>query len=223
MNNKLKREPIPWVHKINPLVTSWTWETEHFIVVIYAEGLSEKKMYHWKISDKSSGQPVPFDSNQEVSFNACVDSVLEVIGKSYNRRLGYLAYAGDLATTFIIHDGRKLDLSPIVGQQVVVTLLDPDTNLEVQINGMFDIENYDAIVKTDEMSEARIAPISIIDIHKEFSSGSVLDSLTNQVKTSRAGRIIYEEWKKGCTGRPGFNPGTVEHSPGDKYCPIHNL
>lgn len=221
MNNK-KREPIPWVHRVNPLVTSWTWETDHFIVIIYAEGLSERKMFHWKISDKSSGQPVPFDSNQEQSFNACVESILEIIGKSYNRKLGYQKYAGDLSTTFTVFDGRRFDLSPLIGEQVIIRVMNPDGE-EIQVSGMFDIENYDIVLRSGELNESRITPSSIIDIEKEFNPVSALDQLGKKVRSSRAGRIFYEEWRKGCTGRPGFNAGTVEHSPGDKYCSIHNI
>lgn len=223
MNSKQSKLPIPWVHRTNPLMTSWIWDTPHFTITIYSEGMSAKKMFHWKISDKSSGTPTPFDSNQENNFNDCVESVLELIGKSYKRQLGYTAYAGSLATTFVLHDGRKIDLSSLIGEQVTVKVFQPETGEEVSVNGMFDIEHYDVVLRSGEMSEAHITPGSIIDIEKEFNPVSALDAISRNVRSSKGQRIFYEEWTKGCTGKPGFYGETVEHSPADKYCSIHNI
>jgi len=222
INKMAKREHIPWDHVTNPLVSSWVWETEHFIVTIFAEGLNVKKMYNWKINDKSSGRPVPFDSAPAASFQASVDAAVEVIAKSYPRELGYQAYAGELATTFTIHDGRKLDFATLIGNSVTLTARNADGQ-NTLLNGIFDIRNYDITIQTDESTISIIPPERIIDISKEYGSMSVLDSLTKNVKSTRNKRIFYEEWRKGCSGRPGFNPGTVEHGPADEFCGIHNI
>ena len=223
MNNKhVARKPIPWVHSSNPLVTSWIWETEHFIVTIYAEGLTSKKMYNWKINDKSQGRPVPFDSAAAESFNASVDGAIEVIGKSYPRDLGYQAYAGELATTFSVADGRRLNFAAVIGDAVILKAHDGQGG-EAIITGIFDIQNYDIVVQTGDNSHIVIPPSKIIDIRKEYGSMSVLDSLDVSVKTTKNKRIFHEEWRRGCTGKPGFNAGTVMHSPNDPFCPIHNL
>lgn len=224
MSNLKHRTPIPWVHKQNPLVTSWVWETDHFIVTIYAEGISHKKMFNWKINDKSHGVPVPFDSSDAASFNASVEAALEVIGKSYPRNLGYQEYAGSLATTFKLNDGRSLDLSSLIGETVsLVAQNDSDLHEDILLTGMLDIEHYDVTIRTGESTVARVTPSYIKDIRREFGMTSALDELGNSVKASKNRRIFYEEWRRGCTGKPGFNAGTVEHTPNDPFCPIHNI
>lgn len=222
MNNKVIRKPIPWQHRSNPLVTSWIWETDHFILTIFAEGLSVKKLYNWKINDKSSGQPVPFDSAPAQSFQASVDAAVEIIAKSYPRELGYSEYAGELATTFTVHDGRRLNFGPLIGDTVIVKAKKADGD-EAIITGIFDVKNYDIFVQTGENQGVIIPPERIVDIRKEYGSLSVLDSLESKVKSTRNKRIFHEEWQRGCTGRPGFNPGTVEHGPADPYCSIHGF
>jgi hypothetical protein len=218
----IARTPIPWVYKANPIITTWVWETEHFILTVYAEGLLAKKLYNWKIGDKTRGKTVPFDSSNSDSFNTSVDAALEVIGKSYPRDLGYQQYTGELSTTFVIADGRKLDFSSLIGETVVVRAHDGEGG-ETVLNGVFDVRNYDFFVQTAEKTGAVIPPTKVIDIRKEYGSMSALDALEATVKTTKNNRIIHQEWVKGCTGRPGFNPGTVAHSPNDSYCPIHNL
>lgn len=223
MSSFNSRKPIPWLHRSNPLVTSWIWDTPHFTVTIYAEGTNVKKMYHWKINDKSSGAPVPFDSSDGDSFNDCVDMVLEVIGKSYKRSFGYQEYAGALATTFKISGGRELDLSSLIGENVTLTARSDASSESVLISGMFDIEHYEVVIRTGETSIAKVTPSYIIDIHKEFGIASAIDEIDNQVKASKNKSIVYEEWQRGCTGKVGFNVGTVEHSSNGPYCPVHRL
>ena len=222
MNNSLSRKSIPWSHHTNPLVSSWIWETPHFILTIFAEGLSSKKMYNWKINDLSQGYSVPFDSAPAESFQASVDAAIEIIAKSYPRELGYQAYAGELATSFIIADGRKLNFASIVGESVILTARTADGEDSI-INGLFNIRNYDILIQTGEDTGVIVPPERIVDVKKEFGSMSILDSLANNVKSTRNKRIFYQEWTKGCSGRPGFNPGTVEHGPNDPYCSIHNI
>jgi len=223
MNNFKHRRPIPWFHRTNPLVTSWIWDTDHFTVTIYAEGTNARKMYHWKINDKSSGTPVPFDSSAGDSFADCVDTVLEIIGKSYKRTFGYQEYAGDLATTFKVHDGRVIDLSSLIGENVSLVARDDSSSEPMLITGMFDIQHYDVVIRTGETSVSTITPSFIIDIQKEFGTMSALDELESGVKASKNKTIFYEEWRRGCTGRAGFNAGTVEHNANDAYCPIHGV
>lgn len=216
------RKPIPWIHNQNPLVTSWMWETDHFIVTIYAEGLTSRKLYNWKINDKSSGRPVPFDSAGVESFAASVDAAVEVIAKSYPRELGYQEYAGELATTFTVSDGRRVDLGKIIGDSVIIRAHDGYGG-EQLIMGTFDIRNYDISIQTGENELVIVPPEKVIDIQKEYGSTSVLNSLGNDIKSTKNKRIFHDEWRKGCTGKPGFNPGTVMHSPNDPFCPIHNI
>jgi hypothetical protein len=216
------RQPISWVHRSNPLITSWIWETPHFVLTIFAEGLNVKKMYNWKINDKSKGFPVPFDSAPAESFQASVDAAVEVIAKSYPRELGYQAYAGDLATTFTVGNGRRINFASLIGDMVVLTARNAN-NEDTLITGIFDIRNYDIVIQTGEATGVVIPPERVMAIHKEFGSTNVLDTLASDVKSSRNKRIFHEEWRKGCSGKPGFNAGTVEHAPNDPYCSIHNI
>lgn len=222
MNNRPTRAPIPWVHKSNPIVSTWVWETPHFILSIFAEGLSAKKMYNWKIVDKSSGIPRAFDSAPAISFPDAVDAAIEVIAKSYARELGYQAYAGELATTFSIANGKSYDFAPVIGESVIMKAYDVDGS-ETLITGLFDLLNYDFVVYTNGSSGVVVPPNKVIDILKEYGMSSLLNVHENGIKSSRKRGIIHEEWRKGCTGKAGFHAGTVEHGPNDKYCPIHGV
>lgn len=222
MNRSVTKVPIPWVHNSSPLVTSWVWETSHFILTIFAEGLNTKKMYNWKINDKSKGFPIPFDSAPAESFQSAVDTAIEIIAKSYSREYGYQAYAGELATTFTIANGAKLNFAPIVGIMVIVIAKNA-AGEETSTTGIFTIQNYDFVIQTTENTGVIIPPERVINISEEYGSMNILESLQNSVKTSRNKRIFYQEWVKGCTGRPGFNANTTEHAPNDPFCSIHNI
>lgn len=223
MNKKYSTEPIPWVHKPSNLVSSWLWETEHFIVNIFAEGLNTRPIYNWKISDKSSGYARIFETGADMSFNDATSSILEVIGKSYPRVLGYQAYTGALAATFTISTGKKHDFSNIIGETVVVKVLNSD-NDEIIITGVFDIQNYDFTI-TNGDSVLLVPPTRVVDVLKEYGMLSLINvqSESDAATRSKSGRIVHEEWRKGCTGKPGFRPGTTNHPPGTDYCSIHHI
>lgn len=222
MSKKIPQEPVPWIHKPSSLASSWTWDTPHFTVTIFAEGMMSKPMYNWKISDKSSGFSKPFENGIELSFAQAVNGVLEVIGKSYPRTLGYQAYAGALATTFTIADGKKYDFGSVIGETVILKALDAD-NREVTITGIFDIIHYEFAVSYGD-SQLMIPPSQVVDVLKEFGRSSLIkyDRNSEPTRTS-TGRIVHEEWQKGCTGKPGFRPGTTVHPPDAPYCSIHNI
>lgn len=220
------RKAIPWIHRTNPLVTSWVWETDHFVATIFSEGLGAgKKMFNWKINDKSSGASVPFESSASKDFNEAVEGLLEVIGKSYDRVLGYQEYSGDLATTFTVFTGQKIDLSPLIGETITLLIYNEHDELnDIMISGQFDISHYDIVLQADDQTTVKINPAYVKSIKKEYNLNEMIDELDKASKTaSRGRRIFYEEWRKGCTGRPGFNPGTTEHSIGDPFCSIHNV
>jgi hypothetical protein len=221
MNKTLEREPIPWEHKSSEKLSTWTWTTDHFVVKMFAEGLSTRKVYNWKILDKSTGFPRPFDNGVNLTFNEAVDTILESIGKSYARELGYLAYAGKYATTFQIADGKKYDFASVIGESVVARVLDKDGN-ETVITGLFDIQNYDFVVSNGDNSVI-LPPLKVVDILREFGMTSLIKTTLNEPTRSRTGRIVHEEWRKGCTGKPGFRPGTTQHSPSAPFCSIHGV
>lgn len=213
--------PVPWNHKPGSMASSWSWDTPHFMVTIFAEGMSSRPMYNWKISDKTSGFIKTFDTGMDLSFNEAANNVLEIIGKSYPRTLGYQAYAGPLATTFMISDGKKYDFSPAIGEKVIMKVLDTN-NREITLSGVFDISNYDfALTQGDGV--LLIPPTQVIDILQEFGHSSYIKFGDNSPSRSGTGRIVHEPWQKGCTGKPGFRPGTTVHPPGAEYCSIHGV
>ncbi len=224
MARQTVRKPIPWIMKSSAIVSSWSWETEHFIATVLAEGLSERKMYTWKIADKSSGHPVPFESNTTGSFDESVEELLDVIGKAYDRKLGYQAYAGTLATTFKVFDGRKIDFGPIIGRNVTMYIKnDADLDDDIILNGQLDVDHYDITIHTSDNTLTRVPPSYVKIINDEFSLSNALDENEINGRVSKNGKIFQGDWQRGCTGKPGFNPHTVVHGPGDQFCPIHQV
>lgn len=222
MNKQAATAPIPWDHKSSAIVSSWTWNTEHFTVTIFEEGLAARKMYNWKITDLSTGSPVIFDHGVAYDFSEAVDGILELIGKSYPAEYGYQAYAGKLATTFEISDGNKYDFRPAIGQSVIAKVYDAD-NKEITLTGIFNVLHYDFTLQSSGQTII-LPPMKVIDILKEFGMSSLIKTTYgDQVARSKSGRIVYEEWQKGCTGKPGFKPGTTIHPPGSLYCSIHGV
>lgn len=223
MNNLFtKRTPIPWDHQSSDVFASWNWRTPHFSATIIAEGLQAKKMYSWKILDKSSGFPKPFDNGVEMSFKEATDVICETIAKAYPQKLGYQQYAGNLAYTFQISDGQKYDFSPAIGETVILVVREDDGS-ETIFTGLFDIVNYDFSITVGEISRL-IPPLRVIDVKREFGMTSYIKSSNpNSAGRSKTNRIVYEEWTKGCTGKPGYRPGTTIHPPTAPYCSKHGV
>lgn len=218
------RKPIPWEYTDNASVKIWEWFTKDFKVTILSEG-SGRKSFGWKIIDCSQGRDIPFESSISNSFNEAVDTILELIGKSYTPSLGYGAYAGELATTFTVASGMKLDFAPLVGETVIVKVID-DNLVERILTGSLQISNYLIKIIVDSTSAVSVPPERIKDIQKEYGGISLIQGrLKNSPKatSTKLKRVFNTEYVRGCTGRPGFKPGTVEHGPGDPYCPIHNV
>lgn len=220
------RTPVPWIHQTNPLVTTWTWETSHFKALIIAEGLpAGKKMFSWKITDKTSGHPTPFDSSTAKDYRDAAEQVLEAIGKGYERILGYGDYAGELTTTFAVYDGRKVNLGPLIGEQVTLRVHDVSTpNNDMLITGQFDVQHHDICIYDGNGNATYVPPSYLKSIRREFSPAEAIEELWQEQQGRSPGmRVFHTEWRKGCTGKAGFREGTTEHSTNDPFCPIHNI
>lgn len=217
------RKAIPWEYDETGSIKIWRWLTNSFEVTVFSEG-SAKKTFGWRIVDRSQGRDIPFDSSTATSFNEAVESILELIGKSYEPSLGYQAYAGELATTFAISTGHKVDFAPLIGETVIVKVIEDDLEERI-IRGVLHVSNYVIRILTDSTSAVNIPPNRIRDVQKEYGGRSILDNSkkSSEVTSTRMKRVFNTEYTKGCTGRPGFKPNTVEHGPGDSYCPIHNV
>lgn len=220
------RTPVPWVHTSNTLVTTWTWETPHFKALIISEGLTGgRRMFSWKVTDKSNGNNTPFDSSTARDYKEASESVLEAIGKGYDRGLGYADYAGSLATTFPVFDGRKINLGPLIGETVTLQVYNVELpSDDLLITGQFDVHHHDVAVYDGNGNVTYVPPAYIKSIRREFSPAEALQDLwDSQESHSKGMRVFKTEWSRGCTGKPGFRQGTTEHSMNDPFCPVHNI
>ena len=220
----MSKKRIPWDFSESPLISVWVWNTKHFEARIFGEGKNDRKAYSWKIVDKTQGQEIPFDSNMVATFGEAQSEIVEVIGKSYDPRLGYQPYAGELATTFTLADGTRFNFGPIQGANVVVKYTDKAGEERVA-TGSIQVDHYDILLMQDAANALRLPPNKIRDITEEFSSVSYLQQKRQDQKYRPAGQkgVMNAEYKRGCTGRAGLQPHTVVHSSSDPYCPVHNV
>ena len=201
--------PIPWQHSSEDFGSVWLWETPHFVVTVNGNDRS----CYYTISDKSharAGTVRLLSDGQSASFEQAELLIRETLGKSYHPSLNYQHYAGPLATTFRLADGRDLDLAPYVDELVRVTVLNRDGS-RASYEGRAKVENYDLLLANDE-GQIRISPSFIADI--------ALSGVGRKaVPQNRLDRTVKGKMQPGCTGTPGFILGTVEHTGRD--CPIH--
>lgn len=214
----INRTSVPWIYADTLLVKSWTWKTTHFDAKILSGGNGDG--YSWKVTDKTGASPKTLNSGEELDFVAAEAQILELVGKAYPRSLGYHAYAGDLATTFVLQNGKKINLGSFSGSNVIVEVYNKNNpQTPYIVSGIFTLKNYKAIVKTDTNNIA-ISPEQIMNIRKEYNSDEAL--IVKSVNETALSRVINEEWRPGCTGQPGFRSGTLIHKAGDESCPFHD-
>lgn len=214
-------EAVPWVFTDSPFIKAWTWKTTHFEAKVLSSG--NKNDFTWKVVDTSGGEAKILGQGEAMNFQASEEEVLELIGKSYPRRLGYQKYAGHLATTFTLHNGKKIDLGVFYGQQVILTVFNKNAPMTpTTISGSISVSHYKVLIKTDRNSTVSIPPEYIMSIRKEFDTEESLIVEVDKQTAKNERRIFNEEWRRGCTGKPGFRIGTVIHAPSDEYCPIHD-
>ncbi len=213
-----ERRAIPWVFVDSPLLKAWTWTTPHFESKILSMGA--KDSYTWKVVDKTGSPSTVIGAGEFNSFTGAEEELLELIGKAYPISLGYQAYAGDLATTFVIRSGKKVDLSAYLGGNVIVDVFDKkNPEFPLTIVGLFSLSNYKVHIKTDRNSISVIPPEFIINIRREFDPSQMKE----KVESFGSRRVFNTEWVQGCTGHPGFVVGTVIHNPSDEFCSIHDI
>lgn len=223
----LTRTSPPWIFRNTPTMKEWIWDTPHFRAIINSD-ISDKgvqKPFLWSVDYKDEGNILlPLSSDIAHSFSRAEDNVAELVAKSFPRNLGYIEYAGNLAYTFQLGTGDRIDLTSLLGENVIITTRD-EQGEEGTFYGIFDIQNYDIIISSSDGSAYRIPPGYIISIYNEYNSQDLITpikEMQSKIKGKQA-RIIEGEWVPGCTGRPGFRNNTVEHSIGDPYCPVHNI
>jgi len=214
----MERKAVPWVFADSPLLKAWTWSTPHFEGKILSMG--SKDSFTWKVVDKTGSPSTVVGAGEMNNFAGAEEEILELIGKSYPLNLGYQVFAGDLATTFMLYNNKKVDLAAYLGSNVIVEVFDkrnPAQNLTIV--GLFALSHYKVHIKTDRNNVSIIPPEFIIDIRREFDP----TQMEEKIEEAGSRRVFKQEWVKGCTGHPGFMVGTVIHNPSDEFCPIHDI
>jgi hypothetical protein len=197
---------IPWKHQGDEITTLWTWDTEHFVITITGNVSS----VYFRIHDRASDQM--FFDGQSATFEQAEMVIRETIGKAYHPSLGYRAYAGALATTFMLATGDKKDLSRYIGRAVEVEVLNANGSKE-NYQGVAQIVNYYLELLTQKI-HIKVLPSHLLDI-RPLVEMKAIDSEYERI----SGRTFKGKYEKGCTGTPGFMENTLDHS--GLTCPIH--
>ena len=225
-------EPVPWTFTDSPGILLWTWITDHFVARITGtevandddpEGRRIIRSYGWDLSDKirmNQGLPRLLIEGNAPSFEEAEALVREHVGKCYDPRLGYRRFAGPLAFTFTLSTGDRVDVAEYMGTRCAVTVLMPDRT-ERTVSGTFDVSSYKwRLTSPEEVFE--ILPEHVVRITNRSEAAERATAITRNDSYSGIGRIYREEPKPGCTGKPGFMMGTVDHA-GAARCPIHEV
>lgn len=212
-------DSIPWRLGESTEISLWIWETEHFRAKIQTD--SYRVNFLWDIVDYSQGTSDPLTDGYTGSFSESEEMVREIIGKSYPPMLGYSKYAGRFATTFTIFNKDKIDFGPMIASKVIITVRVADKQgkiREKKIVGKLGVENYTVKVSPEHGNPIRIPPSRIISVKQEF--GGMAKPIQKE-DLGRTLRIFPGDVTRGCTGKPGFMPNTVEHTSRAERCPIH--
>ena len=206
----MSNKSIPWKFIEADGYSSWLWLTPHFEATIWSDG----HKYIYSVLDTSRGKQYPVLDGFGVSFAEATSFILEFVGKAYPLKFGYRAYAGSHATTFRINTAELIDFGPLEGTRVSVEVKDRQGHRHTK-TGMLQIENFNIKVITDAGLSTKIPPAFILSVES--------DNRTNGSKRIGSGRTVKGNNLSGCSGKPGFVHGTIEHGPTTPFCPIHQI
>lgn len=215
---------IPWVHTLKPGVLSWTWQTEHFAARIWGTIVEQApqpvvRSYAWELGDLIRPQqdlPRILVEGMTASFEESEAFIREHVGKCYDPRLGYSAFTGNYATTFMIATGERIDVEPMIGTRCTVEVV----GREIQrLTGDLTVHHYVWRLRTGDRV-VEVPPEHVRRITNRSVAAELARELTVSDTFTGFGRIHRGEWIRGCTGTPGFDLGTVDHA-GAQTCPVH--
>jgi len=218
---------IPWTYTDEAGMVQWSWVTEHLaariVAVVSADASGNRviRYYHWELADRmrlNQGMPRLLIEGDASSFDEAESLVREHVGKCYDPRLGYRRYAGSHAFTFELSSGERKDVSGLIGSEVTITVVASDGSTH-SWRGDFDVSGYRWRLRTSERV-FDITPEHVVSITDRSAHAAEAARITHPDSYSGVGRIYREDFRAGCTGRPGFLPQTVDHA-GATRCPIH--
>lgn len=222
--------PIPWKYTDSPGVLLWTWTTEHFSARIMGyevpnpddlKGARIIKAYNWELSDlikKQQGMPRLLIEGVSATFEEAEWSIREHVGKCYDQRLGYGPIAGQWAFRYMLATGEVLDVRPFLNTRCAVTVQMADGK-ETTVVGDLTTKGYKWRLTGPE-KVLELTPEHVLSVSNRSEAAERAASYIHLDSYSGIGRIYNEDPRRGCTGRPGFTRGTVDHA-GSPRCPIH--
>lgn len=211
-----KTLPIPWQLSEHGKYIMYFWPTRHFEATIQSDGT---KNFFWNIEDLSQGAAKPFLSGHNSSFKEAENEIKGFIGKSYETKDGYRPYAGKAATTFRIFNGREVDFGPLESKKAIVTVK-LDATTERTFSGVLHVSHYELQISPEYGNAQSVPPSHIVSIKSEYGGTDL--AVDDNKMNNKTIRTYEGSYKQGCTGRAGFMENTVEHSPNDGWCPIHD-
>ena len=220
---------IPWIFTDTSNVLMWTWVTEHFAARIQGREVQDPgdharrtvAAYRWELLDLMrpyQGVPRQLIEGTAESFEVAESSVREHVGKCYDPRLGYQEFAGALANQFTLATGEIVDVGSLIGSRCSVTVLLPDGSSRTVV-GDFAVEHYRWTLDTSAQ-RLQIVPEHVTRITNRSEIAERATKALSQDLYTGIGRIYRQEPGPGCSGRPGFSVGMVDHA-GAAPCPIH--
>lgn len=215
-------ESIPWRLGESTDISLWVWETEHFRAKIQTDG--HRVNFIWNIEDYTQGHPSPLDNGYSGSFRESEEQVKEVIGKSYPPSLGYQEFAGRYATTFKIFSGEALDFGPLQATKVTLLVRVADDHggiKEKRLIGKLGVEHYTIRLTPERGNSMLVPPSRIISVRQDV--GGYVKPVKEENSLGKSLRMFKGVVGHGCTGKPGFMDGTVEHPRNSARCPIHEV
>ena len=205
--------PIPWRFVDTDLARMWLWETPHFEAKIAADLNS----FSWELGDlviPNQGLARFLAEGRTADFATAERDVRETVGKSYPARMGYASFAGDLSTTFVLATQQRVNLGEFNGQPVVVTVRLPN-GLSKSVVGHARVVHWELHLETLGGAIVRVQPAHITSIVREGGGGVS----SSAAAYTGVGRIYRGLVSGGCSGFPGYLPGTVDHVRGK--CAVH--
>lgn len=223
-------DPIPWTFTDAPGLLQWTWITDHLVARISGAEVANDadpsgrrfvRAYHWELSDRmqtNQGMPRLLIEGSSPSFDDAEALIREHVGKCYDPRLGYRRFSGPLAFTYTLATGERVDVSQFIGTTCTVTVLQADGSQQA-VTGDFDVQHYRWRLRSaGEVLE--IVPEHVTRVSNRSEAADRAAQIAYSSTYSGVGRIYLEDYRPGCTGRPGFTVGSVDHA-GAPRCPLH--